>query len=131
MFECLDILNFNEQFYSGPVVTSEDIGIFKHFTKEEQFAAVEEIIPKKLEQLAQTDYELFETFYCFLQHNRNYKQTAEAMFLHAKTIRYRLHKVEELLSIDFTNSLQMVNHEIGSYIIKMRSHAHERNKTTG
>ncbi|EOI6018920.1 PucR family transcriptional regulator [Enterococcus hirae] len=131
LFECLDILNFNEQFYSGPVVTSEDIGIFKHFTKEEQFAAVEEIIPKKLEQLAQTDYELFETFYCFLQHNRNYKQTAEAMFLHAKTIRYRLHKVEELLSIDFTNSLQMVNHEIGSYIIKMRSHAHERNKTTG
>ncbi|MBO1086091.1 MULTISPECIES: PucR family transcriptional regulator [Enterococcus] len=130
LFECLDILNFNTSFYNGPVVTSEDIGIFKHFIRENQIATLQEAIPPKLAQLAQTDHDLFETFYCFLQHNRNYKQTAEAMFLHAKTIRYRLHKISDYLSIDLTNPLQMVNHEIGAYIIKMRRQANERNQTT-
>ena len=40
------------------------------------------------------------------------------MFLHSKTIRYRLNKVEQLLDIDLANPLQLLNYEIATYIIK-------------
>lgn len=126
LFECLDILNFNRDFYNGPIVTLADIGIFKHFIQEEQLQSIEESLPQNLVALAQTNFDLFETFYCFLQNNRNYKQTAEKMFLHSKTIRYRLHKVEQLLAIDFNNAFQMANYEIGAYVIKMRQRALEK-----
>ena len=45
------------------------------------------------------------------------------MFLHSKTIRYRLNKVEQLLDIDLANPLQLLNYEIATYIIKMRRRA--------
>jgi len=128
LIECLDILRFNETFYSGPIVTMADIGIFKYFTAENQLDHLEEIVPSQLLQLAQTNYDLFETFYFFLKNNRNYKQTSEAMYLHSKTIRYRLNKIEQFLDIDLTNPLQLLNHEIGTYIIKMRRQAIEKNK---
>ena len=51
------------------------------------------------------------------------------MFLHSKTIRYRLNKIEHLLAIDLTDPLQVMNHEVGTYIIKMRKNAHEKKHT--
>jgi purine catabolism regulator len=130
LIECLDILRFNETFYNGPIVTLTDIGIFKNFIREDQIENLEELVPENLYQLAQSNYDLFETFYMFLQNNRNYKQTSEAMFLHSKTIRYRLSKVEQLLDIDLTNPLQLLNYEVSTYIIKMRRRALEKKQRT-
>ncbi|MGM0175455.1 PucR family transcriptional regulator [Enterococcus sp. DIV0800] len=127
LMECLDILRFNEEFYQDNVVELADIGIFRHFIRSEQVQALNELVPAKLLNLSQTNFDLFETFYQFLRNNRNYKQTSEAMFLHSKTIRYRLNKIEKILAIDLADSLQVMNHEIGTYIIKMRRTALEKN----
>ncbi len=48
------------------------------------------------------------------------KKTAETMFLHAKTIRYRLSKIEDYLEIDLANPTQVLNFEIGTYLLKMK-----------
>ncbi|MEO1769719.1 MULTISPECIES: PucR family transcriptional regulator [Enterococcus] len=127
LMECLDILNFSEEFYHDDVVELADIGIFRHFIRSEQLEMIDELVPAKLLALSQESYDLFETFYQFLHNNRNYKQTAEAMFLHSKTIRYRLTKIEQFLSIELDDPLQVMNHEIGTYIIKMRRNAIEKN----
>ncbi|MBO0469831.1 PucR family transcriptional regulator [Enterococcus sp. DIV0242_7C1] len=127
LMECLDILRFNEEFYSDAIVSLADIGIFRYFIQNEQLNEMDTFVPESLQQLANSNYDLFETFYQFLRNERNYKQTAEAMFLHSKTIRYRLNKAEQLLAIDFSNPLQLLNYEIGTYIIKMRRKAHEKN----
>ncbi|MCI5684415.1 MAG: helix-turn-helix domain-containing protein, partial [Enterococcus gallinarum] len=58
--------------------------------------------------------------YTFFISNRNYKKTAEALFLHSKTIRYRLNKIEQLLEIDLTNPIQLVNYEIGTYLLELK-----------
>lgn len=129
LMECLDILRFSEEFYQDTVVSLADIGIFRHFVRTEQLQAIDDIVPENLLHLSQSNFELFETFYQFLRNNRNYKQTAEAMFLHSKTIRYRLNKIEHLLAIDLTDPLQVMNHEVGTYIIKMRKNAHEKKHT--
>ena len=127
LMECLDILNFSEEFYHDDVVELADIGIFRHFLRSEQLEVIDDLVPAKLLALSQESYDLFETFYQFLRNNRNYKQTAEAMFLHSKTIRYRLTKIEQFLAIELDDSLQVMNHEIGTYIIKMRRNAIEKN----
>ena len=130
LIECLDILRFNETFYNGPIVTLADIGVFKNFIREDQLENLDELIPRALYQLAENNYDLFETLYSFFQNNRNYKQTSEAMFLHSKTIRYRLNKVEQLLDIDLANPLQLLNYEIATYIIKMRRRPLEKQSNT-
>ncbi|MGM0123098.1 purine catabolism regulatory protein [Enterococcus sp. AZ194] len=130
LVECLDILRFNENFYSDSIVSLADIGIFRYFIQTEQLDEIDTFIPEKLNDLASQNYDLFETFYQFLRNNRNYNKTAEAMFLHSKTIRYRLTKIEQLLAIDFSNPLQLLNYEIGAYIIKMRRNAREKDHST-
>lgn len=126
LMECLDILQFSEEFYHDEVVELADIGVFRHFIRSNQLETIDNLVPERLLTLAQSNFDLFETLYQFLRNNRNYKQTAEAMFLHSKTIRYRLSKLEDALKLDLNDSLQMMNHEIGTYIIKMRRNAFEK-----
>ncbi|MGC6768531.1 PucR family transcriptional regulator [Enterococcus sp. LJL51] len=126
LVECLDVLRFNRSFYIDPVVEVSDLGIFRYFMRENQLEQLEELIPEELRQLAKKNPELLETLYTFFQCGRNYKKTAETLFLHSKTIRYRLNKIEQSLSICLTNPIQLVNYEIGTYLLKykQRSHTH-------
>lgn len=120
LIECLDTLRFNRSFFIDYVVSVNDLGIFRFFMKEDRFKQIAAVIPDKLTELCYSDQELFDTLHTFFKTNRNYKQTAEALFLHPKTIRYRLNKVEELLKIDLTNPIQLVNYEIGTYLLSMK-----------
>ncbi|GCF95265.1 purine catabolism regulatory protein [Enterococcus florum] len=128
LLECLDIIRFNRAYYIDSVLELADIGIFRYFIRENKMAEINTIIPQKLIQLNQEHYELFETLHSFFMNNRNYKRTAEALFLHPKTIRYRLGRVEELLAIDLTNPLQLLNYETGTYLLKLKKRGihHER-----
>ncbi|GMA46463.1 PucR family transcriptional regulator [Tetragenococcus muriaticus] len=120
LFECLDTLRFNRSFFIDYVISVKDLGIFRFFMQEDQFRQLETIIPEELTNLRYDNKELFDTLHTFFKTNRNYKQTAETLFLHPKTIRYRLNKVEELLRIDLTNPIQLVNYEIGTYLLSMK-----------
>lgn len=120
LIECLDTIRFNQEFYIDQVVEVSELGIFRYFMNEQQLGEIEQLISPKLVALHQKNYDLFETLYTFFKSNRNYKKTAEAMFLHSKTIRYRLNKIEDYLDIDLTNSTQVLNFEIGTYLLKMK-----------
>lgn len=43
------------------------------------------------------------TLRCFLQNERSYQQTAEALFVHRNTVLYRIQKLQELYAIDLDN----------------------------
>jgi purine catabolism regulator len=118
--ECLDAIRFNRQFYLAPIIAYSDLGIFSSFIKENQLEKLQQSIPPKLYQLSEENEELFKTLYTFFITNRNYKNTAETLFLHAKTIRYRLSKIEQLLEIDLTSPIQLVNYEIGTYLLELQ-----------
>ena len=51
--------------YNGPIVTLADIGVFKNFIREDQLENLDELIPRALYQLAENNYDLFETLYSF------------------------------------------------------------------
>lgn len=121
LLECLDAIRFNQVLQIDPIVSISDLGIFRYFMQEEQLDQLERLIPEQLKKLWEESPDLFDTLYTFFQSGRNYKRTAEILFLHSKTIRYRLNKIEGLLKIDLTNPLQLVNYEIGTYLLHQRS----------
>jgi purine catabolism regulator len=120
LLECLDAIRFNQHFHIDPIVSINDLGIFRYFMRENQAEQLEKLVPPQLHLLWEKHEELFLTLYTFFQVGRNYKKTAETLFLHSKTIRYRLNKIEHLLNIDLTNPIQLVNYEIGTYLLKTK-----------
>ena len=43
---------------------------------------------------------LLQTLFCVIQHNWQLKPVASAMNLHYNTVKYRYHKIEEILGVD-------------------------------
>lgn len=52
---------------------------------------------------------LFETLSVHLKHNRQIAQTAQSLFVHRNTLRYRLRLIEDLLSISLEDTEAIVN----------------------
>lgn len=46
---------------------------------------------------------LFETLHAFIENNNNHNQTAKKLFVHPKTIHYRMNKIKDSYNIDVTN----------------------------
>lgn len=55
--------------------------------------------------------DLLKTLTCYYDHNQSVKETAEYMFLHRNTVKYRLNKCEEILETDLNN----MSRNIGIY----------------
>lgn len=120
LLDCLNILRFNEEYFIDNVVEMTDLGIFRYFIEENKQAEMAHCIPQELRQLQREQFDLFATLQVYFQQNRNYKKTAEALFLHPKTIRYRLDRIQEILGIDLTNPLQAHNYETGCYLLNLK-----------
>lgn len=129
LIDCLDTLRFNQQYLIANIVDVHDLGIFRYFIAEENLAAVANLIPPSLVTLQLHQPELFNTLFAFFQNNRNYKQTSETMYLHAKTIRYRIDRIQDLLSLDLNNNLQTMNIEIATYLLHLKLRRKQNEKT--
>ncbi|WP_257347423.1 PucR family transcriptional regulator [Pseudalkalibacillus decolorationis] len=53
-----------------------------------------------LQPLASTDGQLLETLIAFLNENGNVSRTAEKLFIHRRTMTYRLQKIKELINME-------------------------------
>lgn len=119
--ECLNVLRFNHHFYIGSILSYKDLGIFQYFLEEERMDEIEAIIPRELVLLQQKNYDAFETLFTFFQCGRNYKKTADCLFLHPKTIHYRMDQIEQQFHIDLKNPIQLANCEIAVYLLKAKT----------
>lgn len=66
---------------------------------------IDELI--KYDKENQTD--MVETLQIYLNENKNLKSTAEKLFIHTNTLRYRLKKIESVLQIDLQNTNDLLN----------------------
>ena len=111
--ECLDTTKMMHHFYQESYILDYDnIGIFKYFLETDSLNDLEKFIPKNLASLRAETPDLFRTFKVFLMENQNYVTTAERLFIHPKTVRYRIDKIKSLLDIDLNDSEQMLLHQI-------------------
>lgn len=116
---CLKMKQFNDSFYASYFMDEHDLGVFNFFINI-PCDNYDSIIPEDLKQLFEKKLELFETLHCFLNNHLNYGATATELYLHPKTIRYRINKIEELIDLDINNPLQLTNYTIGCILLNLR-----------
>lgn len=101
------------QFDSGTNILSyADLGIQRFILEhpeEEVFEFVQEVLGPLIEYENSRKGDLLKTLFVYLEWNQNIKKTADILHVHINTLNYRLQRIGEILSIDLTNSRQLLN----------------------
>jgi len=95
-----DFLSHNN--FSNNIREYKNLGLFKLFLGKECGKMVD-FLPEEIIRLKTETPELFTTLCVFLKYNRNYTQTAEKLFLHPKTVKYRIEKITRKYQLDLEN----------------------------
>lgn len=118
--EAMDIQKILHLFYQqDSALAYEDLGIYKLFLSTGNLEHPELFIPPKLLNFRKEYPELMETLSFFLETNQSFSSTASAMYLHPKTIRYRVNRIIQLLNFDFNDPEQILQAQIASRLFKL------------
>ena len=105
------------------VVHYSNLGFFQIFGKVDDVTELERYIPETLKKLYLYDDEhkgeLITTLQMYLRNNQSIKKTAGAMFVHYRTISYRLEKIKQISGINFDNANEVLAVSNGLIIYKM------------
>lgn len=109
-----------------PIVAYEDIGIFQLFLEIGNIDSIKHFIPEEIWYLRSNKPELFETLYTFINVNQKYSETAKILYIHPKTVRYRVDQLESQYNIDFEDSEKLLFYNIAMHIIKYFKHKEDK-----
>ena len=105
------------------VVHYSNLGFFQIFGEIDDMTKLERYIPETLKKLYEYDDEhkgeLIPTLQMFLSNNQSIRKTAGAMFVHYRTISYRMEKIKEITGINFDNANEVLAVRNGLVIYKM------------
>ena len=105
------------------VVQYSNLGFFQIFGEIDDVTELERYIPETLKKLYLYDDEhkgeLITTLQMYLRNNQSIKKTADAMFVHYRTISYRLEKIKQISGINFDNANEVLAVSNGLIIYKM------------
>ena len=105
------------------VVHYSNLGFFQIFGEIDDMTELERYIPETLKKLYLYDDEhkgeLITTLQMYLRNNQSIKKTAGAMFVHYRTISYRLEKIKQISGINFDNANEVLAVSNGLIIYKM------------
>ena len=108
---------------SKSVVHYSNLGFFQIFDKVDDMTELERCIPETLKKLYLYDDEhkgeLITTLQMYLRNKQSIRKTADAMFVHYRTISYRLEKIKQISGINFDNANEVLAVSNGLIIYKM------------
>ncbi len=99
---------------SNNILPYEELGIYKLFLDSNNLGDLKKFISPRIANFRQQYPILFETLQTFLDTNQNYILTSEKLFLHPKTVRYRIDKIKTVLHLDFANPEELLQIQIAS-----------------
>ena len=119
----IDIIRLVTGDKNKSVVHYSNLGFFQIFGKVDDMTELERCIPETLKKLYLYDDEhkgeLITTLQMYLRNNQSIKKTAAAMFVHYRTISYRLEKIKQISGINFDNANEVLAVSNGLIIYKM------------
>lgn len=93
--------------YRENIMFYEDLGIFGLLYELNETAVFETYYNSVFREIWEYDAEneahLFETLECYFRNECDKAKTAEELYIHENTLRYRLHQIEEILDKDLKN----------------------------
>ncbi|WP_406542377.1 PucR family transcriptional regulator [Clostridium ljungdahlii] len=125
--EAKDAIALGSTIYSkNAIISFKDLGVLRLVSKVDDRDSLLEIIPKELINLKKHDEkyntQLLETLRIYLENNGNASKAAHVLFVHYKTILYRLEKINKICNIDLENYYNRLELEIGLELIKVLSY---------
>ena len=119
----IDIIRLVTGDKNKSVVHYSNLGFFQIFGEIDDVTELERYIPGTLKKLYLYDDEhkgeLITTLQMYLRNNQSIKKTAGAMFVHYRTISYRLEKIKQISGINFDNANEVLAVSNGLIIYKM------------
>ena len=89
------------------VVDCSKLGFFRVFADIKDRDKLLSYVPESLQKLYEFDQQkngdLINTLECYLNNKQSLKQTSNKLFVHYRTVSYRLEKIKEISSMDFDN----------------------------
>ncbi len=122
--ESKDAVNFGKRIFGEDGTTVyEELGIYRMLCSFEDRNVLVDFIPQNLLKLKEYDKEknndLIDTFEMYLKCNLNAVKTAEELFVHYKTVLYRLNRIKEITNLDIDDRDKMLELEVGLKILKI------------
>lgn len=119
----IDIIRLVTGDKNKSVVHYSNLGFFQIFGEIDDVTELERYIPETLKKLYLYDDEhkgeLITTLQMYLRNNQSIKKTADEMFVHYRTISYRLEKIKQISGINFDNANEVLAVSNGLIIYKM------------
>lgn len=116
--QAMDIRSISDFSHSEcPIVAYDDIGISKLFIETENPEALKQFVPEKIWELQDKNPDLLKTLYTFINANQNYSEAAKLLFVHPKTVRYRVNQLIEQYEIEFDQPDKILYYNIAIRII--------------
>lgn len=119
----IDIIRLVTGDKNKSVVHYSNLGFFQIFGEIDDVTELERYIPETLKKLYLYDDEhkgeLITTLLMYLRNKQSIRKTADAMFVHYRTISYRLEKIKQISGINFDDANEVLAVSNGLIIYKM------------
>lgn len=90
------------------IVSFDELGINRLFIEEKTAWLAKTLAFPQLGTLQKQSPELFESLQSYFLYNQNVTQAAKALYIHPKSLRYRLHKIQTDLGINWHDADQLL-----------------------
>ena len=100
------------------IFSYQDMGILQIFVETDNIGSLERFIPSSFFTLRKENPELLKTFKTFIDLNQNYTETAQKLFVHPKTVRYRIDRLKEVYQMDLNNPEEILRYSIGFRLLQ-------------
>ncbi|WP_088227545.1 PucR family transcriptional regulator [Desulfosporosinus sp. FKB] len=122
--EAQDALIYGEMLQGEDVISwFQDLGVYRMLCKFGQGNDLADFVPKSLRILLDYDQqnqtELLKSLEIFLEFNGNASKAAKALFIHYKTLLYRLERIKEVTGLDLEDYKNRLELELGLKIIQI------------
>ncbi|MFL0196570.1 PucR family transcriptional regulator [Clostridium sp. WILCCON 0269] len=95
------------------IINYSNLGIFRLFFEINNYDEMKKLFDENLLKLKEYDEKnssnLLETLIVYLKENRNLGKTAEILYIHRNTIKYRVKRIEEILNCDLKDEEVIFN----------------------
>lgn len=95
------------------IMNYQDLGFYRFLSEITDASKLKELVPLKLLMLYKKEPDLVETLHAYLDHNKNLTKSAEFLYVHPKTMRYRINKITKFCEIDLDNPEEVLSYNIG------------------
>lgn len=120
--DCLKTLNLSSIIFGNKkpfITTKDDLGIYQLLAHTNDKNQIQSLIPQSLLLLNKQEPELIETLDQYISNLGNLSKSADALFIHPKTMSYRIKKLEDKYHLRLDNANELTNIAIGIHLLKI------------